>query len=392
MEPIKRPNVHHAWQDWSEDQTLHVVATYINPFRYANRRKLFHDFVEHMRSTPNVRLHIVEVAFGDRPFEVTTAADIQLRSKDILWLKENALNVGIQRLPVDWKYAAYVDGDFHFTRQDWALEAIHQLQHHHWVQLYNSYVVMSEANVPLQIRPSFSYAYHEYFGGTPQTHKTFVGVNGTPIAPTSQVSKQLLSIPIKLANPAVASYGQSSVLTNPTPSNTIVSTVDPKPTQVQLRNTTPGATGGAWAFTRESFDAVGGLLDTCILGASDWYMSFGLVGNTTDGHPEAVSCGKAYEDSIRRWQDRAFNSVQGKIGYVKNFCTHGWHGDLKNRGYSNRWMILRDNNFDPLVDITKDWQGLLKWTGNKPKLEADVARYFINRNEDSTECTIKGLV
>ncbi|WP_260738176.1 hypothetical protein [Tunturiibacter lichenicola] len=62
-------------------------------------------------------------------------------------------------------------------------------------------------------------------------------------------------------------------------------------------------------------------------------MSFGLVGNTTDGHPEAQSCGIAYEISIRRWQDRAYAAIKGNIGYVENFATHGWHGDLKNRGY-----------------------------------------------------------
>jgi hypothetical protein len=41
---------------------------------------------------------------------------------------------------------------------------------------------------------------------------------------------------------------------------------------------TVGATGGAWAFRRPAFDAVGGLLDTCILGSADWHMAFGLAG------------------------------------------------------------------------------------------------------------------
>lgn len=354
---MQHPNVHPEWSGWSEDQILHVVAPYINPFRYRNRRHLFHNFMNHMRSQANVRLHVVEVAFGDRPFEVTTEADIQLRSKDVLWQKENAINIGIQRLPAGWKYAAYVDGDFHFTRHDWALEAVHKLQHHHWVQLFSGYAHMSADHRPMQNRPSFAYAYHNYFGGQPATHA-------------------LAASPTLAAG--IHNYGVLGAALTPAQ-------------KTQILNTTPGATGGAWAFTRDGFSKVGGLMDACVLGAADWYMSFGLVGNKTDGHPEAVSCGAAYENYIRRWQDRAFSVIKGNIGYVDNFCTHGWHGDISKRGYSDRWKILRDHAFDPLTDVVKDWQGLLTWAGNKPAMEADVNRYFISRSEDGSESTTRPL-
>ncbi|MGC1781239.1 MAG: hypothetical protein WA708_01835 [Acidobacteriaceae bacterium] len=352
---MNHPNVHAAWSSWSEEQTLHVVAPYINPFRYRARRELFHDFRLHLGASANVRLHIVEVAFGDRPFEVSTPDDVQLRTGDALWLKENAINVAIQRLPADWKYAAYVDGDFHFTRHDWALEAIHKLQHSSWVQLFSGYALLDAARRPMQQRPGFAYAYHNYFGGKPSVHRERFGATDLATA---------------------GNYGGAGISS---------------PGRTQIRNTTPGATGGAWAFTREGFSATGGLLDTCVLGAADWYMAFGLVGNTVDGHPEAVSCGAAYENSIRRWQERAFTAVRGNIGYVDNYCTHGWHGDHRNRGYGERWKILRDHGFDPLLDVRRDWQGLLAWSGNKPEMEADVNRYFLGRDEDATESTMPAL-
>lgn len=345
---LQHPNVHRAWSQWSEDQTLHVVAVYINPFRYAARRRLFNDFRLHMEGSANVRLHIVEVAFGDRPFEVTEATnpdDVQLRTTDELWHKENAGNIGVHRLPAGWKYACTIDADFRMARHDWALETIHQLQHYAWVQMFSSYAVMGPEGIPLSIRPSFAYAYHQYFGGSLDGHRHhFDGAGKSAYKPGPKAGCP--------------------------------------PTRL---NTTPGATGGAWAFTRAGFDAVGGLLDTCILGAADWYMSFGLIGNTVDGHPEAVSCGRAYEDSIRRWQTRAFAAIQGNIGYVENFATHGWHGDLKLRGYSNRWMILRDHGYDPLVDVQRDGQGLLRWSGGKPRFRDAVRRYFLSRDEDSTQ-------
>jgi len=64
--------------------------------------------------------------------------DLQLRTSDEMWHKENLLNLVVQRFPADWKYGAYLDGDFHMTRPDWALEAIHQLQHYDFAQLFSS--------------------------------------------------------------------------------------------------------------------------------------------------------------------------------------------------------------------------------------------------------------
>jgi len=38
--------------------------------------------------------------------------------------------------------------------------------------------------------------------------------------------------------------------------------------------------------------------------------------------------------------------------------------------------------FQSGTDIARDCQGLWRWTGNKPGLRDDVARYFIERSED----------
>jgi hypothetical protein len=295
------------------------------------------DFRNHMSACPNVVLHVGELAYGDRPFEVTGSdpLDIQLRTQHELWHKENILNTVISRFPPDWKYGAYADADFVMTRQDWALEAIHQLQHHDFVQLFSSYADLTVDHRPFRIQPSFAYAQFNY------------RQDGSPV-------------------PGPGSYGLSAA---------------PRPSR--QRNTTPGATGGAWAFRRQALDSVGGLLDSCILGAGDWYMAFGLIGKTTDGHPEASGCGPQYETSIRRWQERAFEAVKGNIGYVDNFAAHHWHGPKPCRAYGTRWQILRDNQFDPCRDIHRDWQRVWQLTGNKPKLRDDIRRYFLSRSEDN---------
>jgi hypothetical protein len=314
------PDIHELWQNWSNEATLHVACAYSNPLRWRTRRVLMNDFRQHMAASPNIALHACELAYGERPFEVTggSAEDVQLRTSDELWHKENILNAAIQRFPPDWKYGAWIDADFHMTRRDWALEAIHQLQHFDFVQLFSSYSDVTAQHRPYRLMPSYAW----------------VCRNGR----------------VRSGQPY--GYGSNS----------------------------PGATGGAWAFRRSAFDAVGGLLDVCVLGSADWHMAFGLGGQANSA-PESTRCSRGYMNAVRQWQDRA-RSIRGNIGYVENHAVHHFHGSKIFRAYGDRWKILRDNDFDPATDLVRDWQGIWQLAGNKPRLRDEIRAYFRARNED----------
>ena len=60
-----------------------------------------------------------------------------------------------------------------------------------------------------------------------------------------------------------------------------------------------------------------------------------------------------------------------------------WHGSLENRKYKERWSILTDNKFDPLVDIGLTDEGTLRLTPQGQRLEKDLKKYFLERKEDS---------
>ncbi|MCU1273427.1 MAG: uncharacterized protein JWO48_858 [Bryobacterales bacterium] len=345
MMPSKHVDVHTPWRSWSEEQLLHVAVAYSNPVRWTKRRLLMNDFREHMRASANVVLHVGELAYGDRPFEVTgeDANDVQLRTSHELWHKENILNLAVQRFPPDWRYGAVIDGDFHMTRRDWALEAVHQLQHYDFVQLFSSYSDLSSQHRPFRVMASFAFNY----------------VNGGANASYRAMLRKAAAVPYGYygGQPATAA-------------------AKPMPWAI-------GATGGAWAFRRSAFDAVGGLLDSCILGSADWHMAFGLVG-ATDGAAELQWCSKPYVDSVLRWQKRAAVLKQN-IGYINNHAVHYFHGSKVSRAYGSRWRILLDNNYDPRTDISRDWQGAYQLTGNKPRLRDQIRAYFRERNEDSME-------
>jgi hypothetical protein len=321
MQSSLHPNVHEPWRDWSESETLHVATAYSNPVRWRSRRHLLNDFRRHMHASPNVVLHVGEIQYGERPFEVTSTqnpGDIQLRANDEMWHKENLLNLVVQRFPSNWKYGAIIDGDFHMTRPDWALEALHQLQHYDFVQLFSTYSPLSAEHRPTSLMPGFAYAWR-----------------------TLQ----------KAPSPNLPSH--------------------------------IGAPGGAWAFRREAFNLVGGLLDTCILGSADWHMAMALIGER-DTHWEVRECGNPYVRRIHAWAAHAA-PIRGNVGFVQNHAIHHFHGSMSKRGYGSRSRILRDYQFDPEVDLKRDWQGLWQFAGDKPKFRDAIRNYFRERNEDSVE-------
>lgn len=306
----------------STNQVLHVAAAYANPQGWRSRKRLFSEFQKYMQRLPNVRLYVGELSYGDRQFEVTRSGNqqhLQLRATDELWHKENILNLVIQTFRDDWQYGAYIDGDFHFSRNDIAAESIHQLQTFDWVQMFSQYSNLTHDQKLGSTMPSFAAVYSR---------------------------RQLPDGPKQ--------YG----------------------------NKETGATGGAWAFRRDSFSDCGCLLDTCITGSADWHMAFGMTGKP-DTHPELPACGDAYAKSIKIWQARASAAVNGNIGFVDSHALHYFHGAIAQRHYGTRWHILRDNKYDPAVDIHRNSQGVYELTPGKTGLRDGIRQYFRSRNEDA---------
>jgi hypothetical protein len=306
---------------------LDVVTMISNSRRYASRYRLYRDFEKHMHDS-GVRLTTVEVAFGDRPFELTDVGlgthYIQLRTTTEMWHKENAINIGISRLPYDWYAVAWIDADIHFHRPDWALETLHALQHYDVVQPWTECVDLSPSYEPFLRHRSFCWSHHN--------------LKRDPKA-------------------------------------------DPYKPQPHTQNKwIPWHPGYATALTRQAYEQIGHLLDIGIVGASDMHMAKGLVGDAAYSmHPRVP---ETYRRAVLEWQDRA-QALQRNIGYVDGLISHTWHGPKSARRYWDRWTIITENQFDPYYDIIRDSQGLYKLRGNKPKLRDQLRRYLAEREEDS---------
>jgi len=313
---------------------FHVVTMISNPRRYRSRYDLYHQFAKHIIDS-GAKLHTVEVAFGDRPFELVTQGEdiLRLRMTDELFIKENAINVGFRRmLPDNWQYAGWFDADIHFARHDWVAETVHGLQHHSVLQPWSMAHDLSPAYETFHNYRSFGWCYQQL------------------ISRYSDKTK----IPPLVVGKSTTNYS-GEVCWHP---------------------------GFAWAIRRDAYETVGGLLDWVVTGAGDWHMSYGLIGRMADtASPEYT---QAFRDKLMLWQRNAAK-LKGSFGYIDGTITHNWHGKKSLRSYNDRWEILTRNQFDPNIDLVLDANGLYQLTDEKPQMRDDFAHYFARRNEDGVD-------
>lgn len=52
---------------------------------------------------------------------------IKVHLPNILWVKENLINIGFKNLPSDWRYGGWIDRDIAFLHDAWATDTVHTL-------------------------------------------------------------------------------------------------------------------------------------------------------------------------------------------------------------------------------------------------------------------------
>jgi len=88
------------------DNTLHIITVISNICEFKRRWDLMEQFILRTENLPNVKLYVVELAYGNQDFHITSPTNpqhLQLRTEYALWHKENMINLGIKKLlPEDW--------------------------------------------------------------------------------------------------------------------------------------------------------------------------------------------------------------------------------------------------------------------------------------------------
>jgi hypothetical protein len=306
---------------------LHVIAVFFNFNRFKAPVANFRRFAAHMAEL-GVTLHIVELVTGKTPFQVTEGDNphhVRLTTRTEFFQKENLINIGVRnalRLYPGAEYFAWVDADIRFFNPDVVSDTIHALERKPVAQMWSFAIDLDPHGHPLHFR--------------------------------GQNADAARSFGWCYANQASFEKGYGGAVWH---------------------------CGYAWAARRDTLEAMGGLYEHDIVGATDYHMAWSFVGKPTHGiHGQ---CTPAFKADALAWCRRACDVVQGNLGVVDGLIHHHWHGRKADRRYVERWKILVDNEYDPALDLTRDLLGQLHLTGRKPKLLRDIAEYMRARNEDA---------
>lgn len=311
---------------------LYVFTARSNPLYWKKPHENWERFARHILDS-GANLIVTECAYGEESFACDSPPmsdpehaarfkHIGVRAKTRGWIKENLLNIGIQRTP-EAKYIAWIDADVIFHRPDWCIATIQALQHYDIIQPWSDAYDLGPNGEHLAHHQSFAKQFFLRKPLVPTTQPFWQGDGGPYVYPHS---------------------------------------------------------GYAHAMTRQAYDWVGGLFEFGIMGSADHHMSLALAGLADYSMPKGTN--ENYRREVKRWEARALQHINGNLGYCWGTLSHLFHGKKVDRGYLSRWEMFVDRNFDPHEDLKRNSFGVLEFATNKPELRHDFDLYLHARNED----------
>lgn len=145
------------------EENLHVIAVVSNPCLFAKRYLLMNQFINRMEREKNVILYIVEMIYPKQKFIITKSNNprhLQLKATDVLWHKENMINLGIKLLPSNWKAFAWIDSDLDFENPYFANDTLKILNgSYDIVQIFSHCIDMNKNEQTMAIHSSAGYNY-----------------------------------------------------------------------------------------------------------------------------------------------------------------------------------------------------------------------------------------
>lgn len=311
----------------SSSDLVYIITVYFNPVQSERRFQLHTEFHQRLKGNKNVILVTIECAFNNSPFEVTSPnkepLEIQIKSNSILWIKENLINIGLQKLKnnktflQECKYVAWVDADIEFMDVNWFEKLKLSLTKFSIVQMFKYALFLDPNQKLLETHTSFGYYYS---------------------------SKNLKLIKGEYPHP-----------------------------------------GYSWCTTKENILKLGNIYDMGILGSNDTHMSFALIGEYEKGFLKSFNYEQDFKNSVLKWQNRVVKIFKKKVGFIDMNIKHFWHGSRNNRQQIFRWQLLNEFNFNPIKDLIKMKDGHYELKANKNKLETHLIKILINLKKDEED-------
>lgn len=327
-----------------ETRRFFIIVPFLNFGASTKRVEDFKAFLDKLsQQTDGATILVVECVLEGIPFGVTNATNplhIRLTTPSPIYLKQNLINVGVSKLPSDWKYVAWIDEGAEFLDPQWLRKTVQALKKHKVVQLFDRlYLTNKEGKMEYEV-PGFAKRYLQ----------------------------KTLARPDKLA---VNNAGESSAT-----SNCARSFADSR--MWKSVGEIDGEYGLGWATSRKTWEMLDGLLDIAIGGGGDVYMAYSFVGQLKKCGLSVTS--EPYHLQLQSWAARAAELIQKNIGYVKGIAQRPRSADDSDDFFVNGEKILSESTYDPNRDLKRDLQGLYMYADPQSALAVKLTEY-INKSK-----------
>ena len=245
---------------------------------------------------------------------------------DVLWQKEQLLNIGIEKLPNECDKVCWLDADVLFQNNDWPQQT---------ARLLEEYCVVQPFSLSVRLQPG----------------ETECSTEDLPLGSAEHEVLHSMAYGVAAKGPdCLSSYLEH------------------------------GHSGYAWA-ARRSLLLKHGFYYANVLGNADLNIAQAMFGGARYLKTDRLSSQATAH--LYTWSDAFYKSVRGSVAWVDGTLFHLWHGYKKDRLYHGRLRVLIEHEFDPEVDLAVSAEGPLVWSSDKPELHQWCRRYFALRAEDT---------
>jgi hypothetical protein len=139
-----------------------------------------------------------------------------------------------------------------------------------------------------------------------------------------------------------------------------------------------GHPGFAWAMNRKTYDKIGKIYDYAILDGGDTVV-LSCILDTLSTYCKNRKLTVPYILDLNKYKSKF---VDIKLGYIPVMIKHHFHGQIVNRKYNERYLVLQKHRYNPSF-LSVDENGVLIPGEKFSKLFIDdIYKYFRDRNED----------
>lgn len=81
------------------------------------------------------------------------------------------------------------------------------------------------------------------------------------------------------------------------------------------------------------------------------------------------------------WEEKVFQTIEGQVSCLENTIYHIVQGDYRNRNYSNRYQLIKDDRFVINEYLKINEYGAWQWRDANNKYARIIENYFHERKD-----------